>query len=153
MWAVKLLKYLAANTTVVNAYVAADLYGFPRLYRRVLEVLKADTHLSQSQKKVVASNIKHAIRVPSSAYTAILESHTVAFLAREAEALANTTNVHVPPAAIAVAEMLFKRTQFGRAVDVLKRAAAQRDEDKKRKAMAKANKLGLEKLRDEQKSD
>jgi hypothetical protein len=73
-------------------------------------------------------NLKKAIRIPSSAYSAVTESHTAAFLVKEAEALANTTHMHVPPVVIAVAEMLFKRTPFGRVIDVLKRAAAKREQ-------------------------
>jgi hypothetical protein len=67
---------------------------------------------------------------------AVTESHTVAFLVREAEALATTTHVHVPPVVSAVAEMMFKRTPFGRVVDILKRAAVRREEDRRRRAAA-----------------
>lgn len=65
--------------------------------------------------------------MPSTAYSFITESHTAAFLIKEAETLASTTHIHPPPVVLAIAEMLFKKTPFGRVIDILKRAAKKRE--------------------------
>ena len=80
-----------------------------------------------------ARNLKAAIRMPTTAYQHLTESHTAEFLVKLAEDVADRTHLHMPPSVVAVAEMLFRRTPMGRFVDILKRAADKKEHERRKK--------------------
>mmetsp|Transcript_4747 Transcript_4747/g.7207 ORF Transcript_4747/g.7207 Transcript_4747/m.7207 type:complete len:128 (+) Transcript_4747:156-539(+) len=121
-----ILPFLMKNATLMNAYYAAESYGFHRIYRRMLEALKK-SNLDDAHMAMVSDNIKHAMRYPSSAYVSLTESHTSRFIVKFSEDVLKKADVH--PAVLAAANVLFKRTPAGKLIDVFKRAA----EKKKKK--------------------
>ena len=69
--------------------------------------------------------LKKAIRAPNDAMSLVTESHTANFLVNQAERVISSHG-QWPPVVVAIVEMLFKRTPFGRVIDILRRAQAKR---------------------------
>ena len=116
------LSFLAKNATVVNALAAAEAYGYPRIYRRLLEGMKI-INIPVEQRKPIKITIKESIRFPSTAYNVITSSETSNFLLKYLEYTNSHINANIPPFFLIIAKILAKKTPIGRILDLLEKSA------------------------------
>jgi hypothetical protein len=100
-------------------YYAAKQYGFPKIYRRLLEGLKY-LNMSNEHKKVVSSNLKYSIRYPSKAYSLLTETHTATFIVHFFENLSRVFPSNTPAIFLNMKDILYENTPFGKIIDLFK---------------------------------
>ncbi len=114
--------FIAKNATFANAYVAAQTYGFPRLYKRLSEGVKV--LVPKQQQVVVRDAIKLGIRAPVEMYKLSTNLPLVQFLKSYAEMVAQGSVLSkTPPFVVSFAQALMRKTSFGKVLDILEKAA------------------------------
>lgn len=113
--------YIAKNATVINALAAAELYGYHRCYRRLLEGTKV-LKLSKAQESMLKDNIKMSMRFPSTAYNRLINTETYNIAERYAEYIVKSADGKVPPFFVSIAKYMLKKSSFGKWADVIQRA-------------------------------
>lgn len=107
------LAFLAKNATVWNAYLALSAYGWPRVYRRVLEHTRT---MPAAERRRINVSIKQAIRVPGQATQILTESHVGRFLQNYVD---NEVVGKNPSLVVAFAKTLLERTTYGKVKKVM----------------------------------
>jgi len=107
------LAFLMKNATLWNGYLALSAYGWPRVYRRVLEHTRK--HMPEAERARVNASIKQAIRVPGQATTILTESHVGRFLQNYVDRAVGEK----PSLVVVFARTLLDRTAFGKVKKVM----------------------------------
>jgi hypothetical protein len=89
-------------------YRAAELYGFPRLYRRLAEGVR--THVPSSQQQGVRTALKKSFRFPKQAATLLSDSRGIKFLQHFGEDVLASNNM--PPFMRSLAKLIVANSPF-----------------------------------------
>lgn len=107
------------NASVYNAVIAAQAYGWHRIYRRLLEGMRS-LHLSNDQRLMLSSNIKSVIRSPSLAHEALMNNDTVVFIENYSKFIIEKSGIDkkIPPFLVTLATYWLKKTPAGKWFDL-----------------------------------
>ena len=105
----------------IAIYFIAKQYGFPLIYRRLLEGM---THLGidKQQKKIISKHLKDAFRFPNTAYETLSEENTSLFLRKYLTNLEQLSQklTNFPNIFFTIREVLFSKVPFvGRIIDLI----------------------------------
>ena len=115
-----ILAFIVKHSSLSTAYAAAEVYGFAKVYRRLLEGMRL-VKIPKDHERVVRSQLKLAIRFPLQAYKAVTNSETADFLVKYSQFVMKQTNL--PPFFLAIANMMYKKTPLGKFIDVFEKAS------------------------------
>jgi hypothetical protein len=96
-------------------YSALSKYGFPRVYRRLLEQNRLNVALEH--QPTVKRSIERIFRSPTELFTAALDSQTAAFL----RTVIKNKSTNLPPALLTVAEQVLESSPAGKVVKELEK--------------------------------
>lgn len=107
------------NASVYNAVIAAQAYGWHRIYRRLLEGMRS-LHLPNDQRLMLSSNIKSVIRSPSLAHEALMNNDTVVFIENYSKFIIEKSGIDkkIPPFLVTLATYWLKKTPAGKWFDL-----------------------------------
>lgn len=105
----------------IALYYVARQYGFPLIYRRLLEGM---THLGieKEQKKIISKHLKDAFRFPNTAHEVLSETNTSAFLKKYFNSLDTLSHKlpNFPQLFFTVRDVLYSKIPFvGRIIDLI----------------------------------
>ena len=111
------------NATVYNAIIAAQAYGWHRIYRRILEGMRS-LRLPNDQRRLLSSNIKSAIRSPSVAYETLINNETVVFIENYSKFVVEKSGIDkkIPPFLVTLASYWLKKTPAGKWFDLFSKS-------------------------------
>tara|TARA_B110000208_G_C11500730_1_gene333101 strand:- start:37 stop:438 length:402 start_codon:yes stop_codon:yes gene_type:complete len=116
-------KLLLRNANATTFIASAQAYGMPRIYRRILTACRTMLRDEPSRELFVRDAVKSAIRSPTEALTLLSDSRVASFAVKYAESLHRNTSASVPPFMVSIASLLFKKTKFGKGIDILRKLA------------------------------
>ncbi len=107
------------NATLYNAVIAAQTYGWNRIYRRVLEGMRS-LRLPPDQSLLLKNNIKTAIRSPTIAYETLMNNETVVFIENYSKFVVEKSGLDkkIPPFLVTLATYYLKKTPAGKWMDL-----------------------------------
>jgi hypothetical protein len=104
----------------IAIYYVARQYGFPLIFRRLLEGM-SHLGIQKEQKKIISKHLKSAFRFPNTAHEALSEMNTSAFLVKYFDNLETLSKQlpNFPQLFFTVREVLYSKIPFvGRIVDL-----------------------------------
>ena len=111
------------NATVYNAVIAAQAYGWHRIYRRALEGMRS-LRLPSDQRILLRKNIKSAMRSPSLAYETLVNNETFVFIENYSKFIVEKSGIDkkIPPFLVTLATYFLKKTPAGKWLDLFKKS-------------------------------
>lgn len=116
------IPFILKQFNVATMIVAANEYGYPRIYKRLLEGLKliSINNINNNQRTIIKQQIKLAIRTPSNIYNIISNHEVIEFISRYIALLLQHEKIkNVPPFMFTVAKIIAKKTTLGKYVDLI----------------------------------
>ncbi len=104
-------------------YVVVHQYGFPRLYRRLLEGMKV-FNISKTHQKTIQEHLKDGIRFPTKAHHILTDKATREYLIQYFDSfdLISQQGTVIPEIMHNIREILhYKIPLFGKIIDILKK--------------------------------
>ena len=114
-----LLKFAPNALQVISA---AEVYGWPRVYRRLCEgtkVLRARGAMQPSQELMVRGVLKESLRFPLRSYELLVNHEVVTFAQNYAERVLHDNNVRIPAFFTSAAKLVIKQTKMGKTLSQL----------------------------------
>jgi hypothetical protein len=119
-----IIPFILKQFNVATMIVAANEYGYPRIYRRLLEGLKliSINNINNNQRILLKQHMKSTIRTPSNIYNIVSNHEVTEFMSRYIALLLQHEKIrNVPPFMITLAKIIAKRTTLGKYVDLVEK--------------------------------
>ena len=111
----------ALHVNVWTFYYAADSYGWPRVYRRILEANRAANAADPAAQRLVADSLKLVLRTPTQAYTVLADNEVLRRVGAVAEELTAPYAANTPDFLKDLGSSIVKRTKAGKIVNDLEK--------------------------------
>ena len=92
-------------------YKAAKHYGFPRVYRRIIEGIRNTVPVENQAS--IRSKVRTAMRLPNKAYPLLKDSGMIDFVNKYSDLIVKNSPISVPPFMYDAATMVQKLSGFG----------------------------------------
>jgi hypothetical protein len=103
----------------LTVFKAAQSYGWPRVYRRIVEGIRAT--LPKSDQEGVQNSIKSAFRLPDKAVTLVTDSGVLNFAKKFSKYIVDKSPVNLPPFMVSLAKTILSENPLVRMWGLLKK--------------------------------
>ena len=111
----------ALHVNIWTFYYAADSYGWPRVYRRILEANRHANADDAAAQALVRDSLKLVLRTPTQAYTVLTDNEVLRRVGAVAEELTAPYAASTPDFLKDLGTSIVKRTKAGKIVNDLEK--------------------------------